>query len=227
MSKPATGSRRRLVAAGGVLLAVMALTAAWQWSPLRDWLTPERLVAMLSRTGAAVGPWAAVPLLALALCLAVPLGLLILVSQLALGPWTGSLCIVAGAVSSAAISHAIGRGLGHELLLRLKGPRLLRLSEKLEHQGLLAVIALRLVPVAPFAIVNMVAGSTHLRRRDMVLGTALGMLPGTLLIALFTDQLLDALRQPGPQRYWLVGGTAALVALGALLARRWMVSGKR
>ncbi len=82
------------------------------------------------------------------------------------------------------------------------------------------MIALRLVPAAPFAIANMAAGSTHLRRRDMLLGSAIGMLPGTLLIALFTDQILAALQAPGPGRYALIGLIVGLLALGTWGAAR-------
>jgi uncharacterized membrane protein YdjX (TVP38/TMEM64 family) len=53
----------------------------------------------------------------------------------------------------------------------------------------LAVIVIRMLPIAPFAIVNMIAGASHLRIKDFVLGTMLGMLPGTLLIAFSVGQL--------------------------------------
>lgn len=208
--------RRRCWAVGGVLLLLLVLAVAWQS------LKPEALVASLRGLGESLGPGLAVAALALALVLAVPLGPLTLASQIALGPWLGSACVMAGALLAAAVSQRLGRSLGHELLLKLAGPKLRRLSESLERRGLLAVIALRLVPVAPFAIVNMVAGSTHLKTRDMLLGTAIGMLPGTVIMAVFTDQLMQALLQPGPGRWALLGGIVALIALGGWGLRRWM-----
>ena len=226
MARPEPELRRRLIGLACALLILLGLSAAWQWSPLREWLTPDRLIDTLHETGDAVGPWGAVLCLSLALSLAVPLGLLTLVSQLALGPWLGSACLIASALVSAILSQTLGRQLGHTLLLRMAGPKLIRISESLERRGLLAVIALRLVPAAPFAIVNMVAGTTHLRRRDMLLGSAIGMLPGTLLIALFTDQILDALRDPGPERYVLIGVVVTLFAAGAWALRRWLARGR-
>ena len=214
--------RPRLIGLGLVIALLLGLSAAWQWSPLREYLAPDRLIGTLRDTGDAIGPWAAVLVLGTALTLAVPLGLLILVSQLALGPWTGSLCILAGASLSALASQAIGRLLGHAVLLRLAGPKLIQVSESLERRGLVAVIALRLVPALPFAIVNMIAGSTHLRRRDMLLGSAIGMLPGIVLIAVFTDRILDALQKPGPERYLLIGLIAALVIGGSWALKRWL-----
>ena len=216
------GLRRRIYTLAIILLVLVALTMAWQWSPLKSWLTPDRMVATLRELGDAIGPWGALLALTLALCLAMPLGLLTLVSQLALGPWLGSACLILSALISAMVSQTIGRHLGHTVLLKLAGPKLMRLSESLERRGLAAVIALRLVPAAPFAIANMVAGSTHLRRRDMLLGSAIGMLPGTVLIALFTDQILAALAQPGPGRYVLIAVIVGLLVIGTWALKKWL-----
>ena len=41
--------------------------------------------------------------------------------------------------------------------------------------------AVRLVPVAPFTIVNLLAGAGHVRFRDFMIGTAVGMTPGIIL----------------------------------------------
>jgi len=214
--------RPRLIGLGLVIALLLGLSAAWQWSPLREYLTPERLIGTLHDMGDAIGPWGAVAALALALTLAVPLGLLILVSQLALGPWVGSACVLAGALLSALASQMIGRQLGHAVLLRMAGSKLVKVSESLERRGLVAVIALRLVPALPFAIVNMIAGSTHLRRRDMLFGSAIGMLPGIVLIAVFTDRILDALQRPGPERYQLIGLIVVLVIGGSWALKRWL-----
>ncbi len=226
MARPDPALRRRLIGLACVLLILLGLTATWQWSPLHEWLTPDRLIDTLHETGDAVGPWGAVLGLTLALSLAMPLGLLTLVSQVALGPWLGSACLIASALISALISQTLGRSLGHAALLRMAGPKLMRISESLERRGLVAVIALRLVPAAPFAIANMVAGTTHLRRRDMLLGSAIGMLPGIVLIALFTDQILDALLNPGPQRWLLIGVIVALLGAGTWGLRRWLASAR-
>ena len=181
------GQRRRLIALALLLLALIGLTAAWRWSPMGAWLAPAPAVALLRAWGQAGGPLLAVPLLTTALVLAVPLSLLTLLSMAALGPWWGSACLVSAALLAATVSQTLGRRLGHELLLCWAGPKVLRVSESLAARGLWAIVALRLVPIAPFAIVNLVVGTTHLRLRDMLLGTLIGMLPLTLAMAVFTD----------------------------------------
>ncbi len=222
MSQLVPGLRRRLLILAVALLALLGLTLAWRWSPLRDLLEPEYAINGLRQLGQRMGPLAAILGFGVALSLAVPLILLTLVSVVAFGPWMGSLYILGGALLGAAVSHGMGKLLGHELLVRLGGTRVNLLSQSMARRGLVAVIALRLVPVAPFAIVNMVAGTTHLRLRHMLLGTALGMCPGTLAVALFTDQLMLSLTQPGPSSYVLLALTVALIVVGVWGLRYWM-----
>ena len=186
-------ARRRLIAFALILLALIALTAAWRWSPLGTWLAPAHAVTLLRAWGQAAGPLLAVPLLTAALVLAVPLSVLTLLSMAALGPWWGSACLVSAALLSATISQTLGRRLGHDLLLRWAGPKVLRVSESLASRGLWAVVALRLIPIAPFAIVNMVVGTTHLRPRDMLLGTLIGLMPLTVAMAVFADWFVGQL----------------------------------
>lgn len=215
-------TRRRLWRLALVLLLLLALSAAWRWTALGQWLQPDRLVPALRQLGEQLGPLGSLAALALALSLAVPLTPLTLVAMLALGPWWGTACLMGAALLAAALNRWMGRALGHELLLRLAGPRLRRLSEAMEARGLWAVVALRLVPAAPFAIVNMAAGATHLQLRHMLLGTAIGMLPGTLAMAWFSDQILRALQTPGPLSYALLALTVGLLAAGAWGLQRWL-----
>ena len=88
--------------------------------------------------------------------------------------------------------------------------------------GVLAVVVLRLVPVAPFTLVNLVAGATHLRARDFLLGTALGMTPGILAVTVFSDRLAVALWHPSGTALALLAAAAALIAAGAFVLYRWL-----
>ena len=81
--------------------------------------------------------------------------------------------------------------------------------------------ALRLVPLAPFAVESVVAGAIRIRLWHLVLGTFLGMLPGMLAATVFGDQLETALRDPSAINYWLVGGVVAALGVLTLAVRRW------
>nr|WP_315428897.1 VTT domain-containing protein [uncultured Albidiferax sp.] len=204
------------------VVAVLGLAIAWSASPLRAWLDVDRIVAGLQQLGRSFGPVAAVAGFALASTLAVPLSFLTLVTLVAFGPWAGVGCTLGGALLGAGASYGLGRLLGREVLQRLGGARVNAVSRRLAERGLLAVVAVRMVPVAPFAIANMVAGASHIRLRDMLLGTALGIAPSTLVMAFFMQQIIAALRQPGPLTIAIVMLTVGLLVLGAWVLRRWL-----
>lgn len=208
-----------LAVAGAVLVA---LAVAWTWTPMRTWLDVDLVVHALRRFGQAFGPAAAVGGFALALTLAVPLVFLTLVALAAYGPLAGFACAVAGALLGASASYGVGALLGRDVVRRLGGDRVNRLSERLAGHGLLAVIAVRMVPVAPFAVVNMVAGASHIRLRDLLLGTAIGMTPGTLALMMFVEQITEALRRPTPMTYALLALTVALIVAGGWGLQRWL-----
>ncbi|APW38817.1 hypothetical protein RD110_17710 [Rhodoferax koreense] len=226
MVEPRGSGRGRLFALGLLLLVLAGLAMAWSWSPLREWLNVDRIVDGLQALGQRYGPLAALAGFALASAIAVPLSFLTLVTFVALGPVAGFFCVMGGALIGAAASYGVGRFLGFEAMQKLAGERVNALSQRLARHGLWAVVAVRVVPVAPFAIINMIAGATHIRLRDMVLGTALGMAPGTVLIGLFSGQIVDALKNPGPLTIGLVALTVLLIGAGGWGLKRWLARGE-
>ena len=81
---------------------------------------------------------------------------------------------------SALVGFAIARRLGRESVAEMTGPRLARAEDVMRHQGVAAVIVARLTPVLPFTIVNYAAGVSAVSRRDFLVGTAVGIIPGTV-----------------------------------------------
>lgn len=214
--------RRKLYLLVVALLLLIALALAWSSTPMRAWLDVDLMVGSLRRFGQAFGPVAAVCGFALALTLAVPLLFLTLVALVAYGPMAGFGCVMAGAMLGAAASYGIGRMLGREVVQRVGGERVNRLSQRLASRGLLAVVAMRMLPVAPFAVVNMVAGASHIRLRDLLLGTLIGISPGTLAMTLFVDQISAALQHPTLLTFVLAGLTILLIVVGLWALQRWL-----
>jgi uncharacterized membrane protein YdjX (TVP38/TMEM64 family) len=103
---------------------------------------------------------------------------------------------------------------------RLAGPRLDQMVEVLRRYGLLAMTLLRLVPLAPFFVEGLIAGAVRLRLRDLTIGTAIGLLPGTLATTIFGDQLESAF-SGGEFNWWVVGGAVALLVGGSIAVKRW------
>lgn len=77
-----------------------------------------------------------------------------------------------------------------------------------------------MIPVAPFTVVNLAAGASHIRFRDFVLGSLAGMTPGTLAIAVFGDRLEEAVRDPGPWSFLALAALAGVVLAGIYAVKR-------
>ncbi len=82
--------------------------------------------------------------------------------------------------ATAALTFAIARGVGREAVASLAGPRVARVERLLSEQGLVAVVVARLTPVAPFVLTNYGSGLSAVRGRDYALGTAVGVIPGSV-----------------------------------------------
>ncbi|WPL16133.1 Major cardiolipin synthase ClsA [Thiorhodovibrio winogradskyi] len=221
----ATPVRRRLTAALGILALFLTLAALWRWTPLGSWLNPRTLAtATASMQGTLWGPPLATLGFALASLLAVPVTLLILASALLFDPLTGMLVSLTGATLSAATGRELGAWLGRGLLERLAGPSVSRIAHRLGQRGLLTILTVRIVPVAPFAVLNLVAGVLPLRWRDYLLGTLIGMLPGILALTVFAEGLIAVLGRADPRALALL--LVGVLALGGLfwVGRRVLAS---
>lgn len=211
----------RLLALGALALAIAVLAALWRLTPLRHVLS----VATLTDVGEQLGALPLAPAIVLvsyvaASLVAVPITLLIAATGLVFGAWPGAAYAVGGTILAAAATYYVGAWLGRDAVRKLAGARANRLSERIGRRGLVTVMILRLLPIAPFTIVNLVAGASHIGIRDFLLGTVLGMVPGVVLTVTFAHQLVAAIRHPGgPSLAWLVAIGAALVGLSVTLQR--------
>ena len=60
----------------------------------------------------------------------------------------------------------------------------------------MAVAAIRLVPIAPFTLVNLAAGASEIRAIDFMIGTVLGLAPGMIVLSLMGGQVFQILTAP-------------------------------
>jgi uncharacterized membrane protein YdjX (TVP38/TMEM64 family) len=149
-----------------------------------------------------------------------PRPLITLAGVIAFGPWLGFLYALVGIVLSSAVTYFVGKRMRRDTVRRLAGPQLDRMVGVLKKHGLLAMSLLRLVPLAPFAVVGLVAGAMRLKLWHLAAGTAIGMIPGTLAATIFGDQLESAL-SGGHINWWIVGGCAAALGTGVFFVKRW------
>jgi len=219
--KPHTA--RRVVMGGLTLITLLGMAAAWRWTALGDWLN----IDTLTRQAEMLDAHTATPLLvilgiALAGSLAVPITLLVVVAVLVFGSLAGFLYSLAGAELSAVLVYTVGQGMGRDLVRRYAGKRLNSVSKQLSKRGVLTIITLRIVPVAPFVVINLVAGASHISLRDFALGTLVGMLPGLVAIAFFADGLVRSIRDPDIGSIAWLAAVVLLIVAATFWLRKWL-----
>ena len=90
----------------------------------------------------------------------VPVTLMILATALSFGPVSGFFLALTGSLLGGLAGFGAGRLLGREAIQRLGGDRVNRLNRRLAKRGWLTMALVRVVPVAPFTVVNLMAGAT-------------------------------------------------------------------
>ena len=220
-------NRRRIWLAVAILTLLFGMAAAWKWTPLAEqidignittWIlslrnNPARPVIMLA--GYLVGS-----------VLLVPITVLIIATALVFGPILGSAYSLAGCSLAAALTYAIGYFVGGDFVRRVTGARWARVERRICQSGVIAIAALRLLPVAPFTIVNVISGAFQVPFRHYILGSLLGLTPGILLINLFAQQMEDAVRNPGAGSFILLA-VLAIVSVVTLLWFRRKIKNER
>ncbi len=195
-----------LVAVGIVLAVVVGLPDI------------ARLRADVAATGR-VAPVLFVLGYAVATLAPLPRNVLSILAGILFGLATGLVVVMIGTMLGAAGGLALARWLGRDTVELFAGDRLSQVDEALRRRGLHAVMALRLLPMVPFTLVSYAAGLTAVGARDYLLGTALGVVPGTLVFV--------ALGAYGPAAagFWPLAVTlvavVGLTAGGTVLTRRF------
>ena len=216
--------RSRWLPLAALLVMVCALAAAWRFTPLGDAVEPRALAQRLEAIGRS--PWA--PLLICGLFIAANLVLisnmaLTTATILALGGVTGVFYALLGSLAAGLVGFWIGRGVGAKRLERLDLPGVKPLSRTLRSSGLLGVTVLRMLPVAPYGIVNIAMGAFEVRLHWFAIGTVLGLLPSTFAVGIVGDRVRSMLSD-GFDAADVGVVIAIIVALAAVIAllRRWL-----
>lgn len=144
----------------------------------------------------------------------------------AFGPVEGFIYSWIATMVSGTLNFYLARLLGADMVRRYGGQTVNRISGFVGRNGFWASFIVRIVPSAPFIVVNMAAGISHMSFFAFASGMGLGIIPKTALVAFFGGSLMAILAGGGP-----VAIIALVVAAAAwigfmLLARGWLRSTK-
>ncbi|MFX4221985.1 MAG: VTT domain-containing protein [Thalassobaculum sp.] len=220
-SVPSFRPRLQKLVLGITVLCLIGLGAVWTTTPLADFANVDRLGPLFERlTGTIWTPLLVAAVYSVASLTMFPITVLLVLTAITFEPVVAMLYSVFGTTLGAILTYGIGRWGGRRLVHRLMGHRLKSLSGKVGRQGIVAVLALRMTPIAPFTLINVLAGATHIRPWDFVIGTALGLLPSVIALTAVGESLWHLITDPTPTRVAiLVGVLLGWFALSVVLQR--------
>ena len=99
------------------------------------------------------------------------------------GALMGTIWVNIGATTGALLAFLLARTLLRDWVLKRFGQRVLSLDKGLNENGLSYLLFLRLVPIFPFFLVNLACGVTGLSIKTYLVGTMIGILPGSFVYA--------------------------------------------
>ena len=202
-------------------LIVVALILAWRFGYFHL-ARRDQLLALVrhARDNAWAGPLYVVAFTVIAaLCL--PITVLSIVGGALFGVVRGAILAWVGAMLATVAAHVLARSIGHRSVRRFLGRHHL-LSRLQKRSDFWALLRLRLLPVAPFALLDYVAGLAGISLRVLLFATAIGLVPTLVAFAYAGSELAIGLEQAGSVRlraFWIAGGVTVVMIGLSLLPR--------
>ena len=133
-----------------------------------------------------------------AIALSLPGGLVMtMTGGFLFGGLVGGAATVVGATVGAVILFTIAKSAFGEHLTRWAGPLAEKLAAEFRADAFHYLLFLRLVPVFPFVLINLVAAIVGVRLPTFVAATGIGIIPGTFTFAFLGAGLDSAIRAQG------------------------------
>jgi uncharacterized membrane protein YdjX (TVP38/TMEM64 family) len=160
--------------------------------------------------------------------------LLTISSGFLFGPWFGTGYAVGGATIGATIVFLAARAGLAGLAARI-GPRADRIAAGFRDNGLNYLLVVRLIPLFPFWLVNLAAGLVGLRLSVFIVGTFIGIIPVTFILANLGNGLGALVAEGQPPDLTVLSSPGILLPLLGLAAfallpvafRRWRATSER
>ena len=207
------------------VIAAAALLAAWKLGYFeldrrRQLVETVRQVHAIPGSGVVY-----VVAFALAVAMLLPAWIASLLGGAVFGLWEGALMAWLGALAGTVLSHLLARHVAKKPMKRLFGEhRLLR--QLREHDSVRELLRLRILPVAPFAVLDYVAGVAGVSLKRLFVATMIGVLPSVIAYAYVGSELIRGMaagEQASGKALWIAGGITVgmmLVSVAPGLVRR-------
>ena len=176
-------------------LALMVLVLIFiiiiQTLNIQEYLYPSKIRDFVTQFGI-LSPVVFIMIYIVAAIFVIPATLLTIASGIIFGTFLGTLYTVIGATIGATAAFLIAKSLGEEFVgskLKTNFKKIYKYDKKLENQGFVSVLFLRIIPLFPFNAINFLLGLTKVKLNSFILGTVIGIIPGSFALAFLGESI--------------------------------------
>lgn len=152
---------------------------------------------------------------AVLITLCVPANVATVLGGAVFGSWKGALLAWVASLVGTVLAHWLSRSVARKPIRRLFGEHKL-LRQMKDNDGVLPLLRLRIIPVAPFAVLGYIAGIAGVSLRRLLVATAIAVIPSMFAYSYVGAELMTGLTSPddaSKRALWI----AAAVTVAMLL----------
>jgi len=156
---------------------------------------------------------------AVLITLCVPATIATLLGGAIFGSWKGALLAWVASLLGTVLAHWLSRSVAHKPIRRLFGDHKL-LRQLKANDGVMPLFRLRIIPVAPFAVLGYIAGIAGVSLRRLLVATALAVIPSVTAYSYLGAELITGMTSRddvSKQALWIAGAVTVAMLLVSIV----------
>lgn len=146
---------------------------------------------------------------------------LTLLSGAVFGVWKGTMLVSLASTIGATIAFLMSRYLFRETMLKRFKNQMVTINRKLKENGNHYLFTMRLIPVSPFVVINLMMGLTHVSTWNFIWITFVGMFPGNL-VYVYAGRKIAQIKSPSEILTWPIILTLTLLGVLPLILKKFL-----
>ncbi|MGF7058458.1 TVP38/TMEM64 family protein [Brassicibacter mesophilus] len=133
----------------------------------------------------------------------IPISWVKMLGGIIFGFWPGILVVMVSSNVACNINFLLARLLGKDFIISIirrynKNKKSLKfnISDKSEGKQILLLANMRMIPILPCSVINVLYGVSHITFKDFAIGSFLGMIPGTFVTVYFASKAIEVKDNP-------------------------------
>ncbi|WKZ19501.1 MAG: TVP38/TMEM64 family protein [Candidatus Jettenia sp. CY-1] len=184
--------KKSIIKFGILIMIIGSIFLVFRYTSLSQCIQKDKLLYILNQLrGHWWGPIAFIFFYGVGCTVAIPGSLLTLLGGMVFGVVWGTMYNLIAANLGATFAFLMARYFGRDFVAKLMKGKVEKYEKKIAGHGFRFIFTLRLIPIIPFNGLNIGAGLSGIKYRDYLLGSALGMIPGTFIYTYFADSLFQ------------------------------------